>query len=43
MISYNSKSKDVCLEIKKELENSGKKVWIDVQDIYGSSLGIYLL
>ena len=42
MISYNSKSKDICLEIKKELENSGKKVWIDVQDIYGSSLGMYI-
>jgi len=39
MISYNSKSRETCLEIKKELENSGKKVWIDIENISGSSLG----
>jgi Leucine-rich repeat (LRR) protein len=38
MISYNSKSRDVCLEIKRFLESSGFKVWIDVESIYGSSL-----
>jgi hydroxymethylpyrimidine pyrophosphatase-like HAD family hydrolase len=40
MISYNSKSRETCLEIKKELENSGKNVWIDIENIGGSSLGI---
>ena len=40
MISYNSKSRETCLEIKKELENSGKKVWIDIENIGGSSLGM---
>jgi hypothetical protein len=39
MISYNSKSRETCLEIKKELENSGKNVWIDIENIGGSSLG----
>ena len=38
MISYNSKSREFCLELKKELERSGKKVWIDVENIDGSSL-----
>ena len=40
MISYNSKSRETCLEIKKELENSGKNVWIDIENIGGSSLGM---
>jgi len=38
MISYNSKSREFCLELKKELERSGKKVWIDVENIAGSSI-----
>jgi hypothetical protein len=42
MISYNSKSRDYCLEIKKELENIGKIVWIDIESIAGSSLGKYI-
>lgn len=35
MISYNKEHRDICLKIKKELENSGHKVWIDVEDISG--------
>ncbi|CAF0847844.1 unnamed protein product [Brachionus calyciflorus] len=38
MISYNSKSRPICLNIKKELEKNGYKVWIDFESIYGSSL-----
>lgn len=38
MISYNSKSRDVCLKIKQFVESLGYKVWIDVESIYGSSL-----
>ncbi|RNA07786.1 hypothetical protein BpHYR1_034465, partial [Brachionus plicatilis] len=38
MISYNSKSRPICLNIKKGLEKNGYKVWIDVESIYGSSL-----
>jgi hypothetical protein len=38
MISYNSASREACLRIKKELENLGYKVWIDVDSIHGSSL-----
>lgn len=38
MISYNKQSRDMCLKIKDELENEGHKIWIDVQDIRGSSL-----
>lgn len=38
MISYNKESRDVCLRIKNELENEGHRVWIDVEDIHGSSL-----
>ena len=38
MISYNSASRDLCLKIKGELEKIGFKVWIDVDDIHGSSL-----
>ncbi|CAF0704878.1 unnamed protein product [Brachionus calyciflorus] len=38
MISYNRENRDICLKIKEELERDGHKVWIDVQDIRGSSL-----
>lgn len=38
MISYNSKSRDLCLQIKKFLEALNYKVWIDVENISGSSL-----
>lgn len=38
MISYNQHSRDLCLMIKKELEQIGFSVWIDVEDISGSSL-----
>lgn len=38
MISYNRESRDLCLSIKAELEKLGYKIWIDVEDIHGSSL-----
>ena len=38
MISYNSASRAVCLKIKQSLEAAGYKVWIDVDNIHGSSL-----
>ena len=38
MISYNQESRDTCLKIKSELESTGYKVWIDVENISGSSL-----
>lgn len=38
MISYQRESREICLAIKKELERSGKKVWIDVENIAGSSI-----
>lgn len=38
MISYNSKSRNECLEIKKGLEESGFDVWMDVTDMHGNSL-----
>ena len=38
MISYNTASRELCLKIKEELESHGFKVWIDVNDIHGSSL-----
>jgi hypothetical protein len=38
MISYNRNSRSLCLSIKEELEKQGFKVWIDVEDIHGSSL-----
>jgi hypothetical protein len=38
MVSYNTGSRDLCLKIKENLESSGFKVWIDVNDIHGSSL-----
>ena len=38
MISYNTGSRELCLKIKEKLESLGYKVWIDVNDIHGSSL-----
>jgi hypothetical protein len=38
MISYNTANRDLCLKIKEHLELIGLKVWIDVDDIHGSSL-----
>lgn len=38
MISYNTASRDTCLKIKSELEALNLKVWIDVNEIHGSSL-----
>ena len=38
MISYNKDSRDICLKIKEELENAGFTIWIDVENISGSSL-----
>lgn len=38
MISYNREDREICLRIKKELEDKGHIVWIDVEDIHGSSL-----
>lgn len=38
MISYNSKSRELCLQIKQFLEGLNYKVWIDVENISGSSL-----
>ena len=38
MISYNSASRPTCLKIKTELEKQNFKVWIDVDEIHGSSL-----
>jgi len=38
MISYNFASRAMCLEIKKRLESHGYKIWIDVEEIHGSSL-----
>lgn len=38
MISYNSQSRELCLKIKSFLESQGYKIWIDVEEIHGSSL-----
>ncbi|RNA36713.1 hypothetical protein BpHYR1_013375 [Brachionus plicatilis] len=38
MISYNGESRKTCLAIKDELEKKGFKIWIDVENIAGSSL-----
>ena len=38
MISYNYGSRPLCIKIKDYLISLGYKVWIDVNDIYGSSL-----
>ena len=37
-ISYNAGSRKACLEIKKFLETLGHKVWIDTENIHGSSI-----
>lgn len=38
MISYNRESRELCLDIKNHLQEMGYSVWIDVEDIRGSSL-----
>jgi hypothetical protein len=38
MISYNRDSRNLCLTMKRELEKLGFKVWIDIDEIHGSSL-----
>lgn len=38
MISYNRETRELCLRVKKELESMRFKVWIDVENIHGSSL-----
>jgi hypothetical protein len=38
MISYNSGTRDLCLQIRDELIKAGYNVWIDVNEIHGSSL-----
>ena len=38
MISYNWASKEMCTKIKDELKARGYQVWIDVEQIYGSTL-----
>jgi hypothetical protein len=38
MISYNSASRDLCMKVKEELEKNGFRIWIDVNEIHGSSL-----
>lgn len=38
MISYNAESRKLCTEIKLLLERNNHKVWIDIENIHGSSL-----
>jgi hypothetical protein len=38
MISYNRDAREICLNIKKELEKQGLNIWIDVESMHGSSL-----
>ena len=38
MISYNRESRELCLKIKSELEKMNYKIWIDIENIHGSSL-----
>jgi hypothetical protein len=38
MISYNKESREICTKIKEELEKLNYNVWIDFEDIRGSSL-----
>jgi hypothetical protein len=38
MISYNRDSREICLRLKEKLVEYGYKVWIDVEQIEGSSL-----
>lgn len=38
MISYNTQSRELCLKIKSILEQMGYAIWIDIENIHGSSL-----
>jgi hypothetical protein len=38
MISYNTQSREVCVKIKNALEQMGFAIWIDIENIHGSSL-----
>lgn len=38
MISYNKTNREMCLKIKSALEQLGFVIWIDVENIAGSSL-----
>ena len=38
MISYNRENRDLCVAIKQHLESMGFKIWIDIDNIHGSSL-----
>ena len=38
MISYNTQSRDLCMKIKSVLEQMAYSVWIDIENIHGSSL-----
>jgi len=38
LISYNTVSRELSLKIKEDLEKSGYKVWIDVNNVHGFSL-----
>lgn len=38
MISYNTQSRELCLKIKSFLESLGYSIWIDIENIHGSSL-----
>jgi hypothetical protein len=38
MISYNTTNRELVLKIKERLESYGFKIWIDINDIHGSSL-----
>ena len=38
MISYNRNSRPLCIKIKAELERLGHSVWIDIENIHGSTI-----
>lgn len=38
MISYNTASRELCIRVKQQLELLGIKIWMDVNDMHGSSL-----
>jgi hypothetical protein len=38
MISYNTSNREIVLKIKEKLESYGYRIWIDINDIHGSSL-----
>ncbi len=38
MISYNMHSRSYCEKLKQELEQMGRKCWMDVSDMHGSTL-----